>query len=66
MSLSLFFRKMWNRKAKWVCRYWYQWEEEDIAKKKVCKRVKILCTHLSKWKNETLETIPGLLWGRER
>jgi hypothetical protein len=32
MSLSLFFRKMWNRKAKWVCRYWYQWEEEDIGK----------------------------------
>jgi hypothetical protein len=28
--------------------------------------VKLLFTYLSKWKNETLETIPGMVGGREK
>jgi hypothetical protein len=34
---------------------------EDVGRG--CKRVnmvQILCTHVSKWKNETVETIPGM------
>jgi hypothetical protein len=44
-----------------LSRGWYQWEGGD--KKKEYRRVnvvEILCTHVFKWKNETVETIPGM------
>jgi hypothetical protein len=36
---------------------------------KVCRRVnmvQILCTHVCKWKNETVESIPGIEGGEDK
>jgi hypothetical protein len=39
---------------------WYQWEGEGDRESLCMNTVQILHTHIYKWENNTIETIPGM------